>query len=177
MLASADAALIAHARSLATQARAPTPWYEHAEIGYNYRMSNILAGIGRGQLRVLEDRVQARRRNFDFYCERLGRMAGIDFMPEAPWGRHARWLTCITVDPNEFGVDRETIRCALEDDNIEARPVWKPLHMQPVFADCERYGGEVSEFLFDRGLCLPSGSSLTEAELDRICTLVERLAK
>lgn len=173
MLVSEDEALIAHARKLATQARDPAPHYQHSEIGYNYRLSNILAGIGRGQLEVLEERVMARRRNFDFYTERLGRMAGIDFMPEAPWGRHARWLTCITVDPQQFGADREAIRRALEEDNIEARPVWKPLHMQPVFAEYEAVGGAVAADLFTRGICLPSGSSLTVAELDRICTLIE----
>lgn len=175
MLVSDDEALVAHARKLATQARDPAPHYQHSEIGYNYRLSNILAGIGRGQLEVLEARVQARRRNFDYYTERLGRMPGIGFMPEAPWGRHARWLTCITVDPQQFGADREAIRCALEADNIEARPVWKPLHMQPVFSECESVGGDVAADLFTRGLCLPSGSNLTEAELDRICTLVESL--
>lgn len=175
MLVSDDAEWVTHARKLATQARDQAPHYQHSEIGYNYRMSNILAAIGRGQLEVLEERVQARRRNFDYYTERLGRMAGIDFMPEAPWGRHARWLTCITVDPAHFGADREAIRCLLEAENIEARPVWKPLHLQPVFAECESVGGEVAADLFARGLCLPSGSSLTVPELDRICTLVETL--
>ena len=175
MLVSDDAALVTHARKLATQARDQAPHYQHSEIGYNYRMSNILAAIGRGQLEVLEERVQARRRNFDYYTERLGRMAGIDFMPEAPWGRHARWLTCITVDPAHFGADREAIRCLLEAENIEARPVWKPLHLQPIFAECESVCGEVAADLFARGLCLPSGSSLTVPELDRICTLVETL--
>ena len=175
MLVSDDSALVAHARKLATQARDNAPHYQHSEIGYNYRLSNILAGIGRGQLEVLEERVQARRRNFDFYTERLGRMAGIEMMPEAPWGRHARWLTCITVDAAQFGVDREAIRRTLEAENIEARPVWKPLHMQPVFATCAAVGGDVAADLFARGLCLPSGSSLTEADLDRVCTLVESL--
>jgi pyridoxal phosphate-dependent aminotransferase EpsN len=175
MIVSDDEALIAHARKLATQARDPAPHYQHSEIGYNYRLSNVLAGIGRGQLQVLEDRVQARRRNFDFYVERLGRLPGIALMPEAPWGRHNRWLTVITVDPAAFGADREQIRLALEAQNIEARPVWKPLHMQPVFSGCEVVGGSVSEALFAQGLCLPSGSNLQEAELDRICSLVEAL--
>ncbi len=105
MLVTADAELVAHARKLATQAREPAPHYEHAEIGFNYRMSNVLAGIGRGQLSVLEDRVEARRRNFDFYREHLGDLPGIAFMPEAPWGRHTRWLTCLTIDPAAFGAD------------------------------------------------------------------------
>jgi len=173
MLVSDDAALVAHARKLATQARDPAPHYQHSEIGYNYRLSNILAGIGRAQLQVLEARVQARRRNYDFYVERIGRLPGIRFMPEASWGRHTRWLTCMTVDPSAFGTDREAIRLALEAQNIEARPVWKPLHMQPVFAECETIGGAVSEGLFEQGLCLPSGSSLTEGDLDRICSLIE----
>lgn len=175
MLVAEDEALIAHARKLATQARDAAPHYQHSEIGYNYRLSNILAGIGRGQLRVLEERVQARRRNFNYYLERLGRLPGIDWMPEAPWGRHARWLTCMTVDPQAFSMDREAIRCALEDENIEARPVWKPLHLQPVFAGCEVVGGSVAESLFRDGICLPSGSSLTAADLDRICSVIEAL--
>ena len=172
MLVSSDAALITHAKKLATQAREPFPYYEHSEIGYNYRLSNVLAGIGRGQLRVLEDRVQARRRNFAYYRRALGNLPGLAFMPEAPWGRHTRWLTCITIDPAHFGTDRERVRLALEAANIEARPVWKPMHLQPVFADCERIGGDVAEDLFQHGLCLPSGSSLTEAELARVVDVI-----
>lgn len=175
MLVSEDGALIAHARKLATQARDPAPHYQHSEIGYNYRLSNILAGIGRGQLQVLEERVQARRNNFDFYFERLGRLPGIEFQPEAPWGRHNRWLTCITVNADEFGVDREAIRLALDAENIESRPIWKPLHLQPIFAACESVGGNVSEAIFADGLCLPSGSSLSDAELDRVASVVEGL--
>jgi len=172
MLVSSDAALITHAKKLATQAREPFPYYEHSEIGYNYRLSNVLAGIGRGQLRVLEERVQARRRNFAYYRRALGNLPGLAFMPEAPWGRHTRWLTCITIDPAHFGTDRERVRLALEAANIEARPVWKPMHLQPVFADCERIGGDVAEDLFQHGLCLPSGSSLTEAELARVVDVI-----
>ena len=175
MLVSDDGDLIVHARKLATQARDPAPHYQHSEIGYNYRLSNVLAAIGRGQLAVLEDRVQARRRNFDFYLETLGRLPGIGFMPEAPWGRHTRWLTCITVDPVAFGADREEIRCALEAANIEARPVWKPMHLQPVFAGCEYVGGAVAEALFEDGLCLPSGSNLTQADLERVVEIVAGL--
>jgi pyridoxal phosphate-dependent aminotransferase EpsN len=128
----------------------------------------VLAAIGRGQLRVLEQRVLARRRNFAFYRESLGDLPGLTFMPEAPWGRHTRWLTCLTIDPVEFGADREAIRLALEADEIEARPVWKPMHLQPVFAGCESVGGAVAADLFDRGLCLPSGSNLTDADLARV---------
>jgi pyridoxal phosphate-dependent aminotransferase EpsN len=114
MLASGDRALVDHALKLATQARDPAPHYEHSEVGYNYRLSNVLAGIGRGQLRVLEDRVAARRGNFDFYARHLGDLPGLAFMPEAPWGRHTRWLTTLTIDPARFGADRETVRLALE---------------------------------------------------------------
>ncbi|MCX6049331.1 MAG: DegT/DnrJ/EryC1/StrS family aminotransferase, partial [Chloroflexi bacterium] len=172
MLVSSDAAFIARAKKLATQARDPAPHYQHSEIGYNYRLSNVLAGIGRGQLRVLEERVHARRCNFDYYQEMLEPLPGIDFMPEAPWGRHTRWLTCITIDPKEFGADREAVRLALEAANIEARPVWKPMHLQPVFAGCEAVGGAVAEQLFTQGLCLPSGSNLTEEDLARVVAVV-----
>jgi len=172
MLVSADADLVQHARKLATQAREPAPHYEHTEIGYNYRMSNVLAAIGRGQLTVLEDHVIARRRNFERYCHALGNLAGIDFMPEAAWGRHTRWLTVMTIDPSRFGADRERVRRALEVENIEARPVWKPMHLQPVFAAYERLGGDVAEGFFQRGLCLPSGSDLTEADLQRVIDVI-----
>jgi pyridoxal phosphate-dependent aminotransferase EpsN len=175
MLVSADADLIAHAKKLATQARDPAPHYQHSEIGYNYRMSNVLAGIGRGQIRVLEERVEARRRNFAYYAAALGHLPGIALMPEAAWGRHTRWLTCLTIDPDQFGATSETVRVALEAANIEARPVWKPMHLQPVFADCEQVGGEVAADLFHRGLCLPSGSNLTEAELARVVTIVQNM--
>jgi pyridoxal phosphate-dependent aminotransferase EpsN len=172
MLASADKSLVDHALKLATQARDPAPHYEHSEVGYNYRLSNVLAGIGRGQLRVLEDRVSARRRNFDFYVRHLGDLPGVAFMPEAPWGRHTRWLTTLTIDPARFGADRETVRLALERDDIEARPVWKPMHLQPVFRGCEAVGGAVAEELFERGLCLPSGSNLTEEDRRRVVRVV-----
>lgn len=175
MLVSADERLVARARKLATQAREPAPHYEHAEIGYNYRLSNVLAAIGRGQLRVLETRVEARRRNFAYYAAALGDLPGLSFMPEAPWGRHTRWLTCLTIDPDVFGADRDTVRLALEADDIEARPVWKPMHLQPVFAGRETVGGAVAADLFARGLCLPSGSSLTERELARVAGVVRSL--
>lgn len=172
MLVSDEPALIAHARKLATQAREPAVHYEHEEIGYNYRMSNILAAIGRGQLRCLAERVAARRQIFAYYASHLGGLPGVEFMPEAPWGRHSRWLTALTIDPAYFGADRETVRLALEEANIEARPVWKPMHRQPVFAACERIGGQVAETLFERGLCLPSGSAMTPAELDRVVAII-----
>jgi len=126
--------------------------------GYNYRMSNILADVGRGQLRV------------------LGHLPGISFMPEAPWGRATRWLTVLTVDPARFGATREDIRLALERENIESRPVWKPMHMQPVFAGCECVGGDVAEGLFRDGLCLPSGSAMAEGDLARVVGVIAGLA-
>ena len=172
MLVSEDKALVEHAVKLATQARDPAPHYEHSEVGYNYRLSNVLAGIGRGQLRVLEDRVAARRANFEYYARRLGDLPGIGFMPDAGWGRHTRWLTVVTIDPATFGADREAVRVALEAENIEARPVWKPMHRQPVFAAFERVGGAVADELFRVGLCLPSGSNLTTGDLERVIAVV-----
>lgn len=177
MLVSHDETLIKKARFLATQSRDPAPHYQHSEIGYNYRMSNVLAGIGRGQLRVLHDRVNARRANCAYYQKAFADLPGIEFMPEARWNRCTRWLTCILVDPVKFGADREKIRLALEAENIEARPVWKPMHLQPVFAHCDRFGGEVAEDLFNRGLCLPSGSNLRESDLDRVVEVVRRIRK
>ena len=172
MLVTEDALLAARALKLATQARDRAPHYEHSEIGYNYRMSNVLAAIGRGQLRILDDRVEARRRNFEYYSETLGDIPGLDFQPEAEWGRHTRWLTTLTVDSRQYGATSATLRQALEASNIEARPVWKPMHLQPVFREFPVVGGSVSEDLFNRGICLPSGSSLTEEELERVCQVV-----
>ena len=175
MLVSDDKALIERARWLASQARDPAPHYQHSEIGYNYRMSNILAAIGRGQLELLPERVEARRRIFERYRKSLGDLAGISFMPEAPYGRCTRWLTCLTIDPEAFGATREDVRLALEKKRIEARPVWKPLHLQPVFKGCRVRGGAVAERIFERGLCLPSGSSLSHADQDRIVEVIRRL--
>ena len=168
MLVSTEPGLIVRARKLATQAREPAPHYEHTEIGYNYRLSNLLAAVGRGQLQVLSDRVAARRRNFDHYLRRLAGIPGIDFMPEASWGRHTRWLTTLTIDPDRFGADSAAVRAALAEQRIEARPLWKPMHLQPVFRGAQVYGGKVSEQLFSQGLCLPSGSALSEGDLDRV---------
>ncbi len=168
MLVSDDEELVVHARKLATQARDAAAHYQHSEIGYNYRLSNVLAAIGRGQLQVLGDRVAARRANFEYYGRELGDVAGVEFMPEAEWGSHTRWLTALTVDPTLCGVDREKVRCDLEEHGIESRPVWKPMHLQPVFAQYERIGGAVSEQLFENGLCLPSGSNLTPGDLERV---------
>ncbi len=177
MLVSDDQKLVEKARFLATQARDPAPHYQHSEIGYNYRLSNVLAGIGRGQLRVLKERVAARRRNFNFYKQALGNLPGIEFMPEAAFGKATRWLTCLTIDPAAFGADREQVRLALAQEKIEARPVWKPLHLQPVFADCECMGGAVAEELFEYGLCLPSGSNLTDEDLERVTSAIAQIHK
>jgi dTDP-4-amino-4,6-dideoxygalactose transaminase len=193
MLVSHDKAITDKARFLATQARDPAPYYQHSEIGFNYRLSNVLAAIGRGQLTVLSERVAARRRNFEFYQQALGDLPGIEFMPEAPFGRCTRWLTCLTIGEAKVKAKVEQDRGrgtkndggprssvlgllkALEAENIEARPLWKPMHLQPVFKDCRVRGGGVSELLFENGLCLPSGSALTEEDLERICAVVRRV--
>lgn len=172
MLVSADRVLIEKARFLASQARDPAPHYEHTEIGYNYRMSNILAAIGRGQLKILSRHVEKRRANYAYYMRELGDLPGISFMPEASWGLCTRWLTCITVNSKFFGADREVVRRALAADEIEARPIWKPMHLQPVFATSKHYGSGVSDGLFDIGLCLPSGSNLSEHDLERVANRV-----
>jgi len=177
MLVSERKDLIDHARKLATQARDPAPHYEHSEIGFNYRMSNILAAIGRGQLKVLKERVDKRRYIFTKYRELLSDVPGISFQPEAPWGRSNRWLTCILVDVKEFGATREDIRLALEAENIESRPVWKPMHMQPVFKECKYVGGKVSENIFRNGLCLPSGSALNDNDIERVVDVIKRVHK
>jgi pyridoxal phosphate-dependent aminotransferase EpsN len=161
MLVSSREDWIAKARFLATQARDPAPHYQHSSIGYNYRLSNLLAAVGRGQLQVLEDRVAKRRATFDFYRAALGDLPGVEFMPEASYGRSTRWLTCLTIDPALLGVTREDVRRTLEASDVESRPVWKPMHLQPVFSGCRAIRGEVAAELFERGLCLPSGSSLT----------------
>jgi pyridoxal phosphate-dependent aminotransferase EpsN len=177
MLVSAEKELIDKARFLSTQARDPAPHYEHTHIGYNYRMSNICAGIGRGQLKVLQQRVEQRRAIFDFYFRNLSVVPGIGFMPEAPFGRCNRWLTCITIDPSKAGVSREELRLALEKENIESRPLWKPMHLQPVFKDAPAYVNGVSEKLFRDGLCLPSGSNLSDEDLQRILKSILKVLK
>jgi dTDP-4-amino-4,6-dideoxygalactose transaminase len=165
---------IARARFLASQAREPGPHYEHETLGFNYRLSNLLAAVGRGQLATLAQRVAARRAHFARYRELLGGLPGLDFMPEAPYGTSNRWLTVITLDPAAFGADRELVRQALEAEDIEARPVWKPMHLQPLYAGERCLGGTVGEALFARGLCLPSGSNLAAADLDRVVQIVHR---
>jgi len=168
MLVSEDEELIRRARYLATQARQPVAHYEHTDVGYNYRLSNLLAAVGRGQLSHLDERIALRRRNREAYEAGLGDLSGVTFAPIPSGQAPNHWLTCIVVDPQLLGVDREAIRAHLEADGIESRPLWKPMHQQPVFADSRSYGRAVSDHLFETGLCLPSGSSLTDAELAEI---------
>ena len=168
MLTSTDPAVTEAARKLSTQAREPAPHYQHELIGYNYRMSNLLAAVGRGQLRVLDQRVDARRANCESYAKAFADTPGIRIMPEPEGYRSTRWLTCVLIDPQEFGASREQVREHLESLNIEARPVWKPMHQQPVFQDFPCIGGSVADHLFEFGLCLPSGSDLTEEQRERV---------
>jgi pyridoxal phosphate-dependent aminotransferase EpsN len=177
MFVSSDRSLVERARHLATQARDPAPHYEHSEIGYNYRMSNLLAAVGRGQLRVLKDRVSRKREIFHFYQRALGDLPGVSFMPIAGYGEPNYWLTCILVDPARFGATREEIRLGLEAENIESRPLWKPMHLQPVFKHCKVRGGSVSEGIFRDGLCLPSGSGLADHDLERIVGIIRSVPK
>jgi len=175
-LLSEDEALISKARFLATQARDAAPHYQHSYIGYNYRMSNVLAGIGRGQMMVLPDRVAQRRANFDFYRDQLESFYGITFLDEPDGYFSNRWLTTILVDSIKTkGITREDIRLSLEAENIESRPLWKPMHMQPIFNDAPAYLNGVSEKLFENGLCLPSGSNLTRDDLNRVVTVIKHL--
>lgn len=166
--------LITHARKLARQAREPVEHYEHTEMGYNYRMSNVLAALGRVQLPALRERVLARRAVFAAYRERLGDLPGIGFQPEAPWGTHVRWLSCLLVDRAAAGVDRSGLILALREVGIESRPVWKPMHQQPVYREMRlaSLGGAVADRLFADGICLPSSSSLTIEEIERVCAVI-----
>lgn len=172
-LLSEDGEMIAKARFLSTQARDNAPHYQHSHIGYNYRMSNVVAAIGRGQMMVLNERIAARRANYERYLKIFGEINAkgyhIALLPEPEGFFSNRWLTTVTIDPAENrGVDREMLRLALEAENIESRPLWKPMHLQPVFAHCPFYGNGTSERLFEQGLCLPSGSNLNEADWERI---------
>lgn len=169
-----DADVAQRYRHLATQAREPAPHYEHVEIGFNYRMSNILAALGRSQISDLVRRVDRRRAHNDFYRTSLGDLPGVEFMPEAPGCRSTFWLTALTISP-EAPTDREQVRKHLGSLDIEARPVWKPMHLQPVFADNEMIGGSVADELFRDGLCLPSGSTLTNDQRARIVTEIRSL--
>ncbi|MDR1895899.1 MAG: aminotransferase class I/II-fold pyridoxal phosphate-dependent enzyme [Prevotellaceae bacterium] len=164
------------ARFLATQARDAAPHYQHTQIGYNYRMSNIVAGIGRGQMLVLPERVEQRRKNNQFYRKHLAEIDGIIFQIEPSSDFYSNyWLTTILIDPEKTGFTREDLRLTLDRANIEARPLWKPLHLQPVFARSPWYGEKVCETLFANGLCLPSGSSLTDDDLARVVNTVRNM--
>ena len=156
------------ARYLASQARLPYPHYEHAELGFNYRLSNLLAAIGRAQLRGLTGHIERRTRITANYQAALADLPGVTFMPIADYGVPNHWLTCVSIDPDRFGADREDVRLALEAEDIEARPTWKPLHLQPVFAASPVIGGSVAGGIFDRGLCLPSGSALDPVDQERV---------
>ncbi len=168
MLLADDAKLIERARYLATQAREPVAHYEHQAIGYNYRMSNVLAGLGNSQLADLDRRIQARRAHFDAYHAALAHLPGIEFMPIAEPDAANYWLTCLTIDPAVSGSSRDQALAALAATDIEARPLWKPLHLQPVFKDSAYLGGTFAAQLFERGLCLPSGSNMTIAERQQV---------
>lgn len=173
-LLSNDEHFIKKSRFLATQARDDAPHYQHSEIGYNYRLSNICAGIGRGQMEVIDERVAQRRNNFEFYERELSAIEGITFQPEAEGSFSNRWLSCLVINPEKTGgVTREDIRLKLATQNIEARPLWKPMHLQPVFDGTAYYGGDVAEKLFQDGLCLPSGSNLTEEELAKVMRVIK----
>jgi pyridoxal phosphate-dependent aminotransferase EpsN len=177
MLVSDNPDYIARAWYLATQARESLPYYEHKNVGYNYRLSNLLAAVGRGQLENLDKKVNRKREINAFYREQLNGLPGIEFMPEIPKGRSTSWLTCITIDPAKFFCTNEQVRLTLEANNIESRPLWKPMHMQPVFREFPFRGTGVDEKLFETGLCLPSGTGLSQADLERIVGIIKNTAR
>src|SRR5690554_3689885 len=160
-----------------TQARDDAPHYQHSHIGYNYRMSNIVAGIGRGQMLVLDDRVAARRKNYDFYVKELGDLPGFQFVSEPEGFFSNRWLSTVLIDEQKAGINTTQLREALEKENIETRPLWKPMHLQPIFENTPYYGGTVAEELFNTGLCLPSGSNLTQEDLERVVNAIKENVK
>jgi pyridoxal phosphate-dependent aminotransferase EpsN len=172
MLVSNDEEIVKVARHLSTQAKDDVPHYRHSQVGYNYRLSNVLAAIGRAQIAVIEERVAQTREVNRLYRDLLGDLPGISFMPEATYGRCTNWLTCITIDPVKFGADREMIMERLEEKNIESRPLWMPMHKQPVFSECRKVGGEISEKLFKNGLALPSGSDMSDADVRRVSNVI-----
>ena len=176
-LVSQNADIVKDARFLSTQARDEAPHYQHSQIGYNYRMSNLCAGVGRGQMEVLAKRVEKRRSIFDKYYSHLSGKKGIHFVTEPDGYFSNRWLSTLLIDPEEAGFTRESLRLALEKDNIESRPLWKPMHMQPVFAGAPYYGDGTSEQLFANGLCLPSGSNLSDNDLERIFKVIDTVVK
>lgn len=172
MLVARDPAWVEKARFWSQQARDPGIAYEHSDLGYNYRMSNVLAGIGRGQLRVLDERVKQRRAIAFRYRDAFAGLSGLELMPQAPWGLHTNWLSCFLVDESLLGCSRDRLIEALAAEDIESRPIWKPLHLQHLYRDAERYGGAVAEDLFRRGICLPSSSFMDEGTQDRVIGIV-----
>ena len=172
-LVSHDASIVKEARFLSTQARDEAPHYQHSKIGFNYRISNLCAGVGRGQMEVLAERIEQRRANFYLYYNRFKTVKGISFVMEPDTYFSNRWLTTLLIDPSVAGFSREHLRLALEKENIESRPLWKPMHMQPVFSDCLFFGNGVSEKLFNDGLCLPSGSNLSSDDMGRIFKVID----
>ena len=177
MLVTDDAELARQARFLATQARDPAAHYQHSTIGYNYRLSNISAAIGRGQLLRLAGKVTRRRDHYRAYQKAFAACPGVVMQPEAAWGQSTHWLSCLTIDPAKAGATTDDVRLALEKLDIEARPIWKPLHLQPVFAGAECHGGKVAEGLFAHGLCLPSGSGMQEEDRERVIAGVKSALK
>jgi len=177
MLAAQDPARVEKARFWSQQARDPGVAYEHTEMGFNYRMSNVLAGMGRGQLEVLDARV-ARRREIAFaYRDAFADLPGLTLMPQAPYGLHTNWLSCFSVDEAKLGVSRDALIAALAADDVESRPVWKPMHLQPLFDGAERFGGAVAEELFRQGICLPSSTNMSAEDLARVVALVRSVAR
>jgi dTDP-4-amino-4,6-dideoxygalactose transaminase len=175
MFVADDDELCAQARFLAAQAREPAPHYEHRRVGHNYRLSNLLAALGRSQLRTLSERVAARQQVNRYYRAALADVPGLSFMPVASYGEPNFWLTCILLD-DEFGGDTDSLRLALAADGIESRPTWKPMHLQPLYRSCPVRGGRVAADIFERGLCLPSGSNLTESDLQRVVDVIRATA-
>ncbi|MGE5244011.1 MAG: aminotransferase class I/II-fold pyridoxal phosphate-dependent enzyme [Betaproteobacteria bacterium] len=173
MLVSSSRALVDRARHLATQARDAAPHYEHSEVGFNYRLSNLLAALGRGQLEALDGKVARRRAIRRRYEQALARLPGVGFLREPAYGRSNAWLTCITVEASAFGASREDVRLHLQSKDIESRPVWKPMHLQPAFRHCPTRGGAVSARLFETGLCLPSGSGMSADDQAAVIAAVE----
>jgi len=172
MLVSPDEEKIAKVRFWATQSRDPARHYQHSELGFNYRMSNVVAGIGRGQLRVLDRRVKRKRKIFAFYKRELGALPGVSMMPVNSWNEPNFWLSCLTLEGTK--VRPLDLMLALEEENIESRPVWKPMHLQPFFADCDFVGGSVAEELFRDGICLPSDTKMSEDDLNRIAAVIKK---
>jgi dTDP-4-amino-4,6-dideoxygalactose transaminase len=172
MLVSRSSELVASARFLASQAREPTAYYEHEQLGFNYRLSNLLAALGRGQLQGLSKRIERRRELHHRYREAFETVDGIDMMPVGKGVEPNYWLTCVLFDPSRCGFTREDVRLELESLNVESRPVWKPLHLQPLYRDATSVGGQVAEWIFGRGLCLPSGTTLSLPDQERIIDVV-----